>query len=146
MSPLIVITKVFGPDLVDDLEFDNDQLVKINFKATGKYCVCQDADVIFKIRDPWCEYVAQVITPFGQNKAWWSRVAAESGQQYIVPNLNYNFLYDYKPFGSLVPPDPADNPQAWDADEKENNIQALPVTKPDKVNFTDPYQARAGKC
>ncbi|RJQ31948.1 hypothetical protein C4572_01895 [Candidatus Parcubacteria bacterium] len=94
----------------------------------------------FKYLESECTMVGQTVTGTGTNKGWAGRVSQGSG--YEVPDLEYDYLTDYKPFGSIVPPDPVDNPFLWSGDA-ENSIP-LQIESPDTVNFSAPYQARGG--
>jgi hypothetical protein len=123
---------------------DDERLIRVDVQSVGDMCLCPDMDIIIKVRDPWCKYVVQTVTPFGQNKAWWSRISEEGGQLYLVPNLGYHYSFDYSPYGSLVPPTPIDNPAEWDAKDGQDGVQPLAVEPPNTEEFTDPYQARAG--
>ncbi|MFA5318322.1 MAG: hypothetical protein WC323_02515 [Patescibacteria group bacterium] len=92
-----------------------------------------------------CDTVAQVVTPTGQNKAWYTRVANGSG--YTVPILDYKYnsgitLNNYPPFGSSLPPSPLYEPYLWDS-RTFDEIQPLYIEYPD-LNLSNPYQVRAG--
>lgn len=136
----------FGSGISADLIYDNDGLLeKIKFEIVGPNCLCADMDVVLQVVSSWCQYVAQTITPYGQNKAWWERVSNNSGQLFAVPGVGYTNLFDYPPFGALVPPYPVDNPAVWDLRSSGDTYFApLRVEEPQTGNFADPYQARAG--
>jgi hypothetical protein len=71
-------------------------------------------DVGLNFLIPYISEVAQVVTPFGNNKYWSDRVYAES--DYIVPSgpLSQYFYDNYSPpFGSLVNLIPDNDPERW---------------------------------
>ncbi len=59
--------------------------------------------------------VVSTVTPTGKNKYWAGRTY--QGSEYMIPDLK--FLYDASdaPFGSILPPAPANNPVEWDAND-----------------------------
>lgn len=122
-----------------------DLLESIDFEITGPNCFCSDADIEVEIASPWCQYVTQTITPYGQNKAWWNRIGNFSGQVYSTTGNGFLNLFDYKPFGAIVPPYPLDDPSSWDL-KGDGDLwsQPLRVEKPQSDIFIDPFQARAG--
>lgn len=90
---------------------------------------------------PMCKKVVNVVRSDGENKAWTGRVS--SGSTYTLDKLGYTYSTDYSPFGSIVAPDPQDNPTAWDSIEG-GDMDPLYALEPDTVNYTEPYQVRAG--
>ncbi|MFA6410657.1 MAG: hypothetical protein WCW26_03740, partial [Candidatus Buchananbacteria bacterium] len=123
----------------------NNQLESVDFTVSGTNCICSNADITFEVKKQWCQYLVQVVTPFGQSKPWWSRVSDASGHSYIIKNLNYTYAFDYPPFGSMVPPSPVETPSNWNtAARNDLYIRPVWVGSADKVNFTDPFQVRAG--
>lgn len=97
-----------------------------------------------------CTALVQTVTPSGDNRAWASRLTQNSS--YVVPDLNYTWNTDYKPFGAAVPPEPAEDPTQWDGTQIDG-IQPLSAEVPqtkgtdaqgNSVNVPPPYQARAG--
>ena len=70
-------------------------------------------NVTFSSTGQECSDIALVATDTGKNTAWTGRVSA--GSSYTVPELNIDIGSDYKPFGGVVPPEPANIPSEWDA-------------------------------
>ena len=138
---------------------------KANFDADGtfiniEYGVCDHTAAAgtfewdFQFSYAYCGELVQVVTAGGQNKAWLSRVSP--GSTYKVNGLNYSYIQDYQPFGSVVAPFPVENPAEWDSkDDAQDNPavtsddtfylgnQPIFVEAPD-TSFEWPYQARAG--
>ncbi len=71
------------------------------------------AQVQFVLSDRFCSTVAEVVSPYGENQSWASRL--DSVNKYEVPELKYTYSTDYRPFGGLVPPNPVEIPEDWDA-------------------------------
>ncbi|MBU1164261.1 carbohydrate binding domain-containing protein [Patescibacteria group bacterium] len=97
-------------------------------------------DDCFEYFDTECTAIVNTVTATGANKAWLARIS--EGSDYVVPVLNYEYTTDYRPFGSVSPPAPIDNPTLWSGD---SNIQTpLAIEPPDVVHYSFPYQARGG--
>ncbi|MFA6322601.1 MAG: carbohydrate binding domain-containing protein [Candidatus Buchananbacteria bacterium] len=120
-----------------------DVLKSISFETTSANCICADADIEIETANSWCQYVTQTVTPYGQNKAWWDRIGNRSGQIFAAPGTGYLNLYDYPPFGALIPPYPSDDPSNWNLISGAW-YQPLFVQKPQTDIYTDPFQVRAG--
>lgn len=91
-----------------------------------------------------CEWLAQTVTPSGDNKAWLDRVSESSN--YIVTTTGQKYSDDWPPFGGVIPPEPVGNPSAWDgrSDDDFPGKQKLYQEPQDTKNYKTPYQARAG--
>ena len=100
-----------------------------------------DCTAYFKYHLDYASEIVMVVTATGQNKFWSSRVY--EGSNYIVPNLEYSYNSDYKPFGAIIPPKPVNNPYEWDS-KTIVGIQPLIIEYPNKENYKEPWQARAG--
>jgi len=121
---------------------NNDGYVdRLDIQNTGKYCLCNDAMVDIKVRKPYCEQIVQVVTPLGRNKAWYDRI--NPGSSYLVPTLNYEYLQDWRPFGSMVPPEDIVDPRTWDFDPDTADNQPIKIVDVD-YSFKEPYNVRAG--
>lgn len=92
---------------------------------------------------PSCEWLSQVVTPSGDNKAWLARINA--GSNYTTAD-GHIYSNDYPPFGGIVPPEPVGNPPSWDSRDNADfpGKQQLYQEPPDKTNYQSPYQTRAG--
>lgn len=113
----------------------------------------------------YCKKVVKVVNASGANKAWTNRVNPGSG--YVLPDQGSNngrYFYedifdydkflmcpdlyqssDYSPFGSLVEPSNAQDPEAWDSREGASHKQPLYYEPPRTQAFQSPYQARMGE-
>jgi len=72
--------------------------------------------------------LVQTVSSVGQNKYWSSRVY--KGSSYKVPNSNFSYDSDSAPFGSMVIPQPANNPYEWDGDSSKLNNQPIYYNTP----------------
>ena len=70
------------------------------------------AEVAFHMTKRFCTDVTQVVSPFGENVAWTQRILP--GSEYAMPETGWEFDTDYVPFGSVVPPEPQEDPARWD--------------------------------
>ncbi|GEM_PF-5781983 len=69
-------------------------------------------NVLFKLQEGYCTTVAQVVSPFGESKAWTEKLDPSS--KYQVSGLQYTYQTDFAPFGGIVPPNPQEDPLQWD--------------------------------
>gem|GEM_PF-1307166 len=60
---------------------------------------------------PVCDMLTQTVTATGRNKAWSRRVSA--GSTFVLPSLGTTYGSDYRPFGSVLAPEPVDYPENW---------------------------------
>jgi hypothetical protein len=128
-------------------------------EATG-YCGGQ-----YKLDPSWyCSKVVEVATETGQNKFWSGRaqsgstyklpIAANPGQAYIDwgnydgggrEEVILNYSRDDAPFGSIVPPDPANNPYEWSGTAITNTSpNHTPLLVKNSSRQTDAEGVRAG--
>ncbi len=118
-----------------------------------------------KFNVQYCKKLVKVVNSSGASKAWTNRVNPGSG--YILPDnksrigryfyedpFDYDkFLVcpnnyqssDYSPFGAMVAPSNAQDPEAWDSREGAVNRQPLYYEPPRTQAFQSPYQARMGE-
>jgi hypothetical protein len=92
-----------------------------------------------------CYKIYQTVNSIGQNKTWLGRVYPDS--EYKTRILNYGYETDNSPFGSIVPPQPVDNPYEWDGN-RTRGIQPLFLLPEDSgaVRVGSPYACSGGKC
>jgi len=99
-----------------------------------------------------CNAVMQTVGSAGQNRAYASRVTPGSqasikvgrGTSYessAEDNYEYKVTTDSPPFGSVVPPFPADDPLAWDS---TTFVGVQPLFAEPSASSTSTSQARAG--
>lgn len=133
-------------------------LVRANFNLDGELeeisavsCSIRSVvehTIILEYRIPFASKIVQTVTLTGQNKFWSGRVY--EGSNFVIPcniGLPYltqqcNYLSDYKPFGSIVPPgsswDLISNPYEWDSKADISGYQPLYFEVPEN-------QPRAGQ-
>ncbi len=113
---------------------------------------------------PHCSRLVQTVTAIGQNKYWSGRVYQGSDYQFScndglasIADVSCAYLFegdticdylsDYPPFGSIVPPGDSwstiVNPYEWDSKDADG-IQPLYYELPDE-SLSEPYQARMGQ-
>ncbi|MDD4333297.1 MAG: hypothetical protein PHT51_04255 [Patescibacteria group bacterium] len=105
----------------------------------------------FNTKEYACDELVETVTPIGENKAWLNRIRPESTYGFscnvgldsnVVITDTCSYATDDSPFGSIVPPEPVNNPTLWDGDSNTEGIQPL------KYSYQDsPYAsgARAGQ-
>lgn len=59
-----------------------------------------------------CKQIWETVNSIGGNKAWLDRV--HEATSYKTHMLDYGYEEDDPPFGSVVPPEPVNNPYEWD--------------------------------
>jgi len=94
---------------------------------------------------PKCKSFFKTTSDLGQNKAWLGRVS--EGSTYQVQSLDYTYQADDEPFGSAVPPAPANNPYEWDGNYQAG-IQQISINSEDSgmVRAGSPYSCDGQKC
>lgn len=126
------------PEFNNIKRFDGIRIYCIDGDKANDICECNNiiigSGIIYP---PICLGLAQVVTPTGQNKYWSSRVFKGSGYTSScnsgfppVAGSICSYNSDASPFGSIVYPDPADDPSMWDS-KTQNGIQPLYYEWPD---------------
>jgi len=100
--------------------------------SSGKGGVAFEGELL--LNEP-CNVIAQVVTPFGENKAWSERVQKDGWTDENV--LNYKYNQDYYPYGAAVVGEPVGDPTQW-----QEPLYIMPADK--SMGFQEPYQIRAG--
>jgi len=128
----------------------NGNLVKFKFHDETKsgvmvYDYTSDSLIDPSSYNMKCSELVKTVTEDGQNKAWLGRVY--SGSEYFANGLGYSYSEDDAPFGSMVIPDPVNNPYEWDASTKPG-IQPIPFLpkESNKVRAGSPYDCGGDGC
>lgn len=97
----------------------------------------EDEAYVVKIylREP-CTKIVKVVDEYGESKPWAQRINSQEVATDVAGWLGYKRIQDYAPYGSSAVPSPSDKPDQWN--------EPLFVEPADKVNYTVPYQVRAG--
>lgn len=119
--------------------FDGENgLVKYTFEGaddTGDEHEDEAYVVKIYLREP-CTKIVKVVDEYGASKPWAQRINSQEVATDVAGWLGYKRIQDYAPYGSSVVPSPSDKPDQWN--------DPLFVEPADKVNYTVPYQVRAG--